>query len=96
MRDDRQDHCHDDYCLDINCNFIHHDCHNIPVYLGLFNVFAGSICQSISPNTIYKYLEKSYVLRVSVFPFKVYPTELEPLVCANDEDHDDDSADKLV
>ena len=58
--------------------------------------FAGSICQLISPNTIYKYLEKSYVLRVSVFPFKVYPTELEPLVCANDEDHDDDSADKLV
>ena len=59
--------------------------------------FAGSICQLISPNTIYKYLEKSYVLRVSVFPFKVYPTELEPLVCANDEDDDDgDSADKLV
>ena len=58
--------------------------------------FAGSICQLISPNTIYKYLEKSYVLKVSVFPFKVYPTELEPQVCANDEDHDDDSADKLV
>ena len=58
--------------------------------------FAGSICQLISPNTIYKYLEKNYV-----FPFKIYPTELEPLVSANDEDDDSDDdngarADKLV
>ena len=67
MRDDRQDHCHDDYCLDIDCNFIHHDCHNIPVYLGLFNVFAGSICQSISPNIIYKYLEKKNMFSLSKY-----------------------------
>ena len=63
--------------------------------------FAGSICQLISPNTIYKYLEKSYVLRGFIFPFKIYPTELEPLVSANDEDDggdddDGDRADKLV
>ena len=73
MRDDRQDHCHDDYCLDIDCNFIHHDCHNIPVYLGLFNVFAGSICQLINPNTVYKYLEKKLCFERLYFPFQNIP-----------------------
>ena len=108
MHDDCHDHCHDDCCLDIDCNFIHYDC-QCTTYLCILGscsiFFAGVICQLISPNTIYKYLEKvmfcfESVLRGIVFPFKVYPTELKPPVNDEDDDGDDeddgDRADKLV